>query len=151
MILKVVAILSLLAAVTGQEQVVFEKNTVITSESLSNSAVSPQDEAPPTVVVCGDSTDIFQLKSVHLNPDPPHRGQGLNVSLSGTLSEDIVEGSYADVKVKLGIIKLYDQRVDLCKEVHEIGEQCPFNKGVLNLEKIVDIPRAVPPVSLFQL
>lgn len=47
--------------------------------------------------------------------------------------------------IKLGLIKLFDQRVDICDELKQVGEACPLSKGVFELQKEVDIPGGIPP------
>ena len=78
--------------------------------------------------------DIVQIKSIEVSPDPPQPGQNLTVKVNGYTSEPIVvrhapsstygttnncvlqEGAYADVTVKLGLIKLLQKRFDVCEE-----------------------------------
>ncbi|KAJ3334374.1 Phosphatidylglycerol/phosphatidylinositol transfer protein [Blyttiomyces sp. JEL0837] len=98
-----------------------------------------------SVTSCGKPEDIFQPQSIILSPDPPRRGQPLTVEIIGELTEDVVDGASADVQVKLGVIKLLDQSLDLCKEVGQIGRECPIEKGHQEIRHTVDIPREVPP------
>ncbi|KAJ3087286.1 Phosphatidylglycerol/phosphatidylinositol transfer protein [Quaeritorhiza haematococci] len=98
-----------------------------------------------TATWCGAEGDIFQLKSLVISPDPPKRGQSLDIMINGTLSEDIVPGAYAEVKVKLGLVKLFDGRIDFCEEIKQVGEECPIPKGPLGIAKTVDIPSELPP------
>ncbi|KAJ1567764.1 Phosphatidylglycerol/phosphatidylinositol transfer protein, partial [Cladochytrium tenue] len=84
-------------------------------------------------------------QAITLTPDPPRRGRPLTVSVVGELSTDVVDGAWADVTVKLGLLKLVEQRLDLCKESEGIGRQCPYEQGYQNVTHTVDLPREVPP------
>lgn len=54
-----------------------------------------------------------------------------------------------DVRVKLGIIKLLDQRFDVCEKVKEIERECPIEKGEEEISHTVDMPKELPFVSGF--
>ncbi|KAJ3402575.1 Phosphatidylglycerol/phosphatidylinositol transfer protein [Chytridiales sp. JEL 0842] len=99
----------------------------------------------PSIEDCGSPSDVFQPTDISISPDPPKRGAPLTVHVSGVLSEDVTDGSVADVKVKLGVIKLLEQRMELCKEIKQIGRECPVEKGDVEIVHTVDIPREVPP------
>jgi hypothetical protein len=101
----------------------------------------------PSIEDCGSLTDVFQPTDISISPDPPKRGQPLTVTVTGELSQDVTDGAFADVKVKLGVIKLVEQRLDLCKEITQIERECPVEKGRVDIKHTVDIPREVPPVS----
>ena len=81
-------------------------------------------------------------------PNPPQRGANLTITASGILKQEIEEGAYVDVEVRLGYIKLLTQTYDLCEQLEENdigGLRCPLEAGVYDLEKIVEIPAEVPP------
>ncbi|EJT48753.1 hypothetical protein A1Q1_02219 [Trichosporon asahii var. asahii CBS 2479] len=65
---------------------------------------------------CGLPTDAITLESIELSPDPPQAGKNLTVTVRGRANEKIEEGAYADVTVKLGLIKLIQKRFDVCEE-----------------------------------
>ncbi|RKP01890.1 hypothetical protein CXG81DRAFT_4508, partial [Caulochytrium protostelioides] len=94
---------------------------------------------------CGSQNDVFQPHNVTLRPDPPKRGANLTVVVNGVLSKDVVDGATAHLQVRLGLIRLVNQQLDVCEEVKKIGEQCPFKKGPLHIEATVEIPWQVPP------
>ncbi len=56
-----------------------------------------------------------------------------------------LKSAYADVKIKLGLIKLLEIRLDLCNEIKNIGIECPLKKGDLNIVTQIDIPAELPP------
>ena len=49
--------------------------------------------------------------------------------------------------MKYGLIKLIDQKADLCEQMENVDEKCPL-KGEKTITKDVDLPRQIPPVSL---
>ncbi|RKP25667.1 MD-2-related lipid-recognition domain-containing protein, partial [Syncephalis pseudoplumigaleata] len=98
-----------------------------------------------TLEICSDSSHILQIQDVTLNPDPPQKGKTLNIKASGTFSEAVVAGSYAEVEVKYGIIRLIKKQFDLCKEITQANLTCPIGPGELTLERNIDLPKEIPP------
>ncbi|KND00757.1 sterol transporter [Spizellomyces punctatus DAOM BR117] len=94
---------------------------------------------------CGSPDDIFHLESITVTPDPPKRGENLTVDVKGYLDEDVDAGAYADVRVKLGLIKLLDTRINLCDEITRIDRECPIEKGPVHINHTVELPRELPP------
>ncbi|KAI9598917.1 ML domain-containing protein [Syncephalis fuscata] len=94
---------------------------------------------------CSDSSYILQIEDIQLNPDPPGRGQTLHINATGTFSEAVVEGSYAQVEVKYGFIKLINKKFDLCKEITQADVECPLGPGKITLERSIDLPKEIPP------
>ncbi|KAI9329130.1 ML domain-containing protein [Zopfochytrium polystomum] len=125
-----------------QQQAAIVPDAIGGSSSTSTTAAAAVDGS---VVWCGTPDYVFQPDAIVLMPDPPKRGQPLKVTIEGTLSRDVEDGAYADVTVKLGVIKLVDSRLDLCKEAKGIDLECPFKEGKQLVEHTVDIPREVPP------
>jgi len=103
------------------------------------------NENSQTLHSCGREGDVFELKSLLLNPDPPQRGQKLLYSIEGTLNQDIKQGAVVHVRAKLGFIQLMNQDLDLCQEIKKIGRECPVPKGPFSLNQTVDIPKEAPP------
>jgi len=89
--------------------------------------------------------DLIKIDSVDLIPNPPLPGQTLSISASGVVKKRIEEGSYIVLFVKYGYIKLINQELDLCENVHEVGLECPIKPGRLLLQKEVELPKAIPP------
>lgn len=73
-------------------------------------------------------------------------GKNLSISAVGTLSQKIEKGATATVSVKYGLIKILTQEVDLCEQAEGIDLECPIEKGDLDLSKMVELPREIPPV-----
>ncbi|KAG2184749.1 hypothetical protein INT43_000662 [Umbelopsis isabellina] len=50
---------------------------------------------------CGDNKDILtSIEHINLSPDPPVKGQNLDIDFKGTLSEEVVNGSTINLIVK---------------------------------------------------
>lgn len=47
--------------------------------------------------------------------------------------------------VKYGLIRLVNTKADLCEQTEKADLECPIEKGVLDIEKSVEIPKEVPP------
>lgn len=110
------------------------------------------------------SSQLLMIESIDLIPNPPVRDSVLVLEASGLLLDSVLQGSYVDVEVRLGYIKLVTQRFDLCdvlrqeqnKSVHlgymteMIDERdedpivCPVLKGSHKIMKTVKIPKEVP-------
>lgn len=56
-------------------------------------------------------------------------------------------GTYADVVVKLGLIKLLTRRFDVCEEAkkNDAEIQCPVEAGEYKITQTVALPREIPP------
>ncbi|PPQ64423.1 hypothetical protein CVT26_002130 [Gymnopilus dilepis] len=95
---------------------------------------------------CGVETDPIRIDSIHVTPDPPQPGQDLTVTVKGTVVEQIEEGAYADVTVKLGLVKLLQKRFDVCEEARAANAsvQCPVEKGAYTVEQTVALPKEIP-------
>ncbi|EMC91376.1 hypothetical protein BAUCODRAFT_39541, partial [Baudoinia panamericana UAMH 10762] len=101
--------------------------------------------------------------SSYPNPFPflyPYSAQwllGLNASRSGintmtvtgSMQRPLAAGAYASDRVSLGIIKVRDERYDVCTDKAISGAACPYTEGQsLNVSVPVDT-RRLPSVSRF--
>ncbi|PAV22666.1 Phosphatidylglycerol phosphatidylinositol transfer [Pyrrhoderma noxium] len=95
---------------------------------------------------CGDTSDPLQIKSIEVFPDPPKPGQDMTVKVKAYAQELIEEGAYADVLVKIGVVKLLEKRFDLCDEAEKAGTevQCPVEEGEYVVEQTVALPKEIP-------
>ncbi|KAI5825736.1 MD-2-related lipid-recognition [Schizophyllum commune Tattone D] len=96
---------------------------------------------------CGDASSTVQLKSIKISPDPPIPGEQLTMTVKAEVQETIQEGAYADVAVKVGLIKLLQKRFDICEEARNANAtvQCPVEKGEHTVVQTVQLPREIPP------
>ncbi|KAL8287453.1 hypothetical protein RQP46_003311 [Phenoliferia psychrophenolica] len=95
---------------------------------------------------CGEPTDALTIKSLKLSPDPPKPGHNLTIYATGTANSLIAEGAYADVVVKLGLIKLLTKRFDVCEELAGANAtlQCPITPDDYAIVQTVELPIEIP-------
>lgn len=55
------------------------------------------------------------------------------------------------LQVKYGLIRLVNQRLDLCEQVSNVDLDCPVKKGKMTIVKDVDLPKEIPPVRVVPL
>ncbi|KAJ7189448.1 ML domain-containing protein [Mycena pura] len=98
---------------------------------------------------CGSYEYAIVLKTLSVSPDPPVRGQDLTITATGTARRKIEEGAYADVTVKLGLIKLIQKQFDVCEEARNANAsvQCPIEEGEYEVTQTVTLPREIPPAK----
>ncbi|CAJ0765385.1 20968_t:CDS:10 [Entrophospora sp. SA101] len=101
-----------------------------------------------TISICSQPEDILLIHHIELTPDPPKKGQELRVQGTGYFKETVTDGSYINVVIKYGIMKIYEIRLDLCEKAPEVDENCPIEKGNHTVDKSVEIPGNVFPVSI---
>ncbi|KAG1442216.1 hypothetical protein G6F56_011159 [Rhizopus delemar] len=98
---------------------------------------------------CGAPSDVFQLESFKVSPDIIEPGKQVNITITGSLSEKVEDGAYADVMVKVGRIKILKKEFDICEELRkredEVDIQCPFEKGDISIFQTVTLPKEIPP------
>ncbi|KAG7450437.1 uncharacterized protein BT62DRAFT_1001259 [Guyanagaster necrorhizus] len=96
---------------------------------------------------CGLPSDIIQLEYIKIKPDPPKPGEDLTVTVKGYVQETIEEGAYADVTVKLGLIKILHKSFDLCEEARNANASisCPVEPGSYTVKQTVSLPKEIPP------
>ncbi|KAL4783658.1 ML domain-containing protein [Aspergillus varians] len=95
---------------------------------------------------CADpKSDLLDIKSVDLFPNPPKPGQTLKIKAEGVLHERVEEGAYVLLEVKYGLITLLRQRPDLCEQIVNVDLECPLEEGPLVLTREVELPAQIPP------
>ena len=95
---------------------------------------------------CGEDTWPIKVNSIDVSPDPPKPGADLTVKVNAEALETIDEGAYADVTVKLGLVKLLQKTFDVCEEArnNNVTVQCPVKPGTYNVEQTVALPKEIP-------
>ncbi|KAI9631962.1 ML domain-containing protein [Dioszegia hungarica] len=95
---------------------------------------------------CGLATDLIQLKSFVVSPDPPQPGKNMTVTVEADVLDRIEEGAYVDVTVKLGLVKLLQKTFDVCEEArnNNASVQCPVEAGPYKVTQTVELPREIP-------
>ncbi|KAG6842588.1 Phosphatidylglycerol/phosphatidylinositol transfer protein [Blastosporella zonata] len=125
------------------------------SLALANPVVSQvaiQDDSPVHTTEgwswenCGSPNDVIQIDNIQVSPDPPKPGHDLTVKVKGKAVSGIEEGAYADVTVKLGLIKLIHKQFDLCEEARAANAsvQCPVEPGDYEVTHTVALPKEIP-------
>ncbi|ORY84804.1 phosphatidylinositol/phosphatidylglycerol transfer protein [Protomyces lactucae-debilis] len=89
--------------------------------------------------------DLISIDRLELSPNPPERGQNLTIYAEGSIKEDIQQGAYVDIIVKYGLIRLLHTTLDLCEQTEKIDLACPIEAGPLALERVVELPKVIPP------
>ncbi|KAJ7785182.1 ML domain-containing protein [Mycena maculata] len=95
---------------------------------------------------CGEETDVVQLESFEIAPDPPVPGENLTVKVRARATQSIEEGASADVVVKLGLIKLLQKQFNVCEEARNANAsiQCPIAEGSYEVAHTVALPKEIP-------
>ncbi|KAI6132762.1 ML domain-containing protein [Pisolithus croceorrhizus] len=95
---------------------------------------------------CGLPTDVVQIKSISVFPDPPKPGKNLTLTAVGTVNQVVEVGAFADVTVKLGLIKLLHKQFDICHEASAANAsiQCPVDTGDYTVVQTVALPNEIP-------
>ncbi|KAJ3507103.1 hypothetical protein NMY22_g17036 [Coprinellus aureogranulatus] len=95
---------------------------------------------------CGEPEWPVQIDSIEVSPDPPQPGKDLTVKVKAKTSERIEDGFYADVQVKLGLVKLLEKTFDVCEEARNANAtiQCPVEEGSHVIEQTVALPKEIP-------
>ncbi|TFK30519.1 vacuole protein [Coprinopsis marcescibilis] len=95
---------------------------------------------------CGSPDLPIQVISIEVYPDPPKPGQDLTVKVKANVLERIEDGAYADVTVKVGLVKLLSKTFDVCEEARNANAtvQCPVEPGPYEIEQTVALPKEVP-------
>ncbi|KAI1503936.1 ml domain-containing protein [Biscogniauxia marginata] len=110
-----------------------------------NDATKVPGDSPLVFCDSDHSKDIVHIESVDLLPNPPESGAELVIRATGTVFEPVVEGAYANIVVRYGLIRLISTRADLCEQISNVDLECPIEKGILSVTKSVEIPKEVPP------
>lgn len=105
----------------------------------------PGDSPIDTCTSPAPDTDLIVIQNLEISPNPPERGQNLTISATGLVKEDITAGAYVEVEVKYGLIRLLRQTLDLCEQTEKVDLACPIKEGQITLERVVELPKQIPP------
>jgi ML domain. len=61
----------------------------------------------------GTSEDAIQIEGISATPDPPKPGEDLQLDVKATARSKITDGTFVDIMVKLGLVKLSHKQYDL--------------------------------------
>jgi hypothetical protein len=95
---------------------------------------------------CASPEDLFDVGSLTYSPDTISPGTELSVTFDGNLKEQVSYGSYASLKVKMGIINIPIPRFDICSGLEDSNAeiQCPIQPGAVKTTVNIPIPRVTP-------
>ncbi|KAH8917898.1 hypothetical protein BT69DRAFT_1354363 [Atractiella rhizophila] len=95
---------------------------------------------------CGEPDDAIIIEELTVNPDPPQAGKTLTIDATGLVQTEIKEGSYANVLVKLGLIKILNKTFDICEELENANStlRCPIQPGRYTIQQSVELPKEIP-------
>ncbi|MFF2845048.1 ML domain-containing protein [Streptomyces sp. NPDC058001] len=84
---------------------------------------------------CSDESYILRTDSITAEPKPLEPGKPLTITVHGHLTEEIREGAAVQVTVKLGLVTLQHQTLDLAKELkaRDAPVQVPVKPGNISL------------------
>ena len=68
------------------------------------------------------------------------------IEATGTVRKTIVQGAFAEVQVKYGLITLIKTKADLCEQVSNVDLECPIEAGNMTITKAVELPATIPSV-----
>ncbi|KAI9487665.1 MAG: ML domain-containing protein [Benjaminiella poitrasii] len=110
-----------------------------------NELANIMEDSTKLIKNCGDAKDLLTIDYVSLTPDPPVKGKELEIDFKGYLSETVPNGTYVEIVVKYGVVRLFQKKFDFCDKIQEIDEKCPIPKGDLTFTKVVSLPKEIPP------
>ncbi|WFD25608.1 hypothetical protein MNAN1_000571 [Malassezia nana] len=98
---------------------------------------------------CDYADAAVSVYSIETDPDPPVKGQNLTVRGVGDVYTTISEGATLDVQVRLGLLRVFTQKLDLCEVLREnnVTVQCPIAPGHYDVNHTVYLPREIPPAK----
>ncbi|VVT57861.1 uncharacterized protein SAPINGB_P005906 [Magnusiomyces paraingens] len=143
---SITAIITLLSAASSSSALAIPG--VLNQNPFGSSGLSTDDKPVPgdsPVEICDPFVPkLLTVEHVDLSPNPPERGANLTIVASGVLHTTIKEGSYIDVDVRYGFIRLLTQTFDLCEQLKEVDLECPLPPGPLHITKTVELPNEIP-------
>ncbi|KAH8680999.1 ML domain-containing protein [Xylariales sp. PMI_506] len=113
--------------------------------TIFDDALKVPGENPLNYCSADHDDDVVHITNVDLLPNPPEAGANLVIRAAGVVTETITPGAYLLVEVKYGLIRLINQKMDLCEQTEKADLECPIEAGILSITKDVDIPNEVPP------
>ncbi|CEP11370.1 hypothetical protein [Parasitella parasitica] len=118
------------------------------TEDVANTQGLQRTTFKTSVHLCGSRHGTFKIDYIKLNPNPPIKGQKLNIEFSGYLEEEVPRYSYIDLSVKLGFFEVIRTQIDLCSEVLIHGPSCPVTTGPYHYSTNIMVPSTIPNVSI---
>jgi len=92
----------------------------------------------PFTVCPGAPTDL-SVTALYVTPDPPVKGQNINMELTGTVDEQLTTGSNFVVNVLYDNVQIFTETVDM-----STATTLPVGPGTVDLKYSVLIPSIAP-------
>ncbi|KAG0205674.1 hypothetical protein BGX28_002745 [Mortierella sp. GBA30] len=93
---------------------------------------------------CGSGSDDLQLSGLTYTPNPPKVNQNVCVTIKGTLSKPVTDGSKIRVSATFWGISVYDQTSDLCAALAGGPNPCPIPVTATSVTHCITVPSNVP-------
>ncbi|KAK9354180.1 ML domain-containing protein [Lipomyces doorenjongii] len=113
--------------------------------SLLAAPTRPVPGQSPVAICDLDASQVLDIKYLNIDPNPPLKGAELYIEGEGYLAEQINEGSFVEVEVRYGFIRLVKETIDLCEQLENADRPCPLEKGTIKFSKTVELPNEIPP------
>ena len=134
----------------------FQETSIYTSSTSDTITNEPDDPlkvpgANP-LRFCEDpkaASHLLYIEKVDLDPNPPRKGEPLEIKATGNVTKEILDGAYVEIWVRLGRFAIVHRTEDLCSQMKEVDKECPLEKGEVTVTKTVDLPAFIPPVCVF--
>jgi len=92
--------------------------------------------------------DLLNITNVDISPNPFKAGDTLTIEASGRLAQDVEDGAYALIVIKLGSIPILRRKEDLCDQAKNVDKECPLEKGKITFKQEVQLPDTIPPATV---
>ncbi|KAF9896947.1 hypothetical protein BX616_006458 [Lobosporangium transversale] len=112
--------------------------------SVTAIALALASSASAAFSSCGAATDSFQLSGISYAPNPPKVNQNVCVTVNGSLSKPVIQGSSIRVTGHVWGLKVYDQTSDLCAALAGSATPCPIATTVTSVTHCITVPSEVP-------
>ncbi|KAJ3295960.1 hypothetical protein HDU76_006777 [Blyttiomyces sp. JEL0837] len=92
--------------------------------------------------ICSKAADPLTITNISYTPIAA--GQNTTITMSGTLTAPVVNGSTIHITAKVGFITAYDKIIDICSQP---SATCPYGVGPQNLSFVFSVPSNIPTVT----
>eukprot|EP00483_Globobulimina_turgida_P008197 UN08213 len=96
-------------------------------------------EGVPVISFCNTTLTPLIVNSYSIKPDDIHANENVTLTIFAKLNE-IVTSGHIQISAKIGPIPVYDDQLDLCKEVKAGGMSCPLKATNYNISQTLHIP-----------
>ncbi|WFD17978.1 hypothetical protein MCAP1_000189 [Malassezia caprae] len=125
------------------------RNNIPLNAALERVAPTQNFRGSWTWTPCDFADAAISVYSIETIPDPPIKGQNLTVRGVGDVHTEITEGATFEAQVRLGPLRVFSQKFDLCETLREnnVTVQCPIAPGHYDVSHTVYLPQQIPPAK----